>query len=178
MKITNIKVSCKLNVPFSIIKASTANSVLVYFAGVGRIIVKIENFTYTIMGRSCQHLNLTGVVRVCDVEDALEIFRITFLEFDFSFMQIKIDCMSAVIYLNSKVLQSILHNEANVNIKFHIKKYHNISSRINLRLKIPLNCSPGMSANIFTRGACTLFGAKREKDLYTFVNNIMCSIIN
>lgn len=178
MKITNIKVSCKLNEPFSIIKASTANDVLVYCAGVGRCIVKIDSYTYTIMGRRCQHLNLTGVTKVCDIENALEMFGVSFLEYGFSFSQIKIDSMSAVVYLKSNLLQSILHNEASVNNIFHIKKYHNISSRINLKLKGPLKCSPGMSANIFTRGACTLFGAKQEKDLHTFVNSILCSMIN
>jgi hypothetical protein len=178
MKLTNIKVSCKLNKPFPIIKASNANDVLVYCAGVGRTIVKIDCYTYTIMGRNCQHLNLTGVSKVCDIENALEKFGVYFLENNFSFSHIKIDSMSAVVYLNSNLLQSILHTEANVIKNFHLKKYHNITSRINLKLKKPLSCSPGMSANIFTRGACTLFGAKREKDLHTFVNNIICSIIN
>ena len=81
---------------------------MIDLAGSGRIIVRIQGYTFCIMGRTKDFLNVTGLKNLYEVDIALALFKLAFSTSHISYADVKIDSISYVARLNQKLFSSII----------------------------------------------------------------------
>jgi hypothetical protein len=146
---------------------------MVDLAGSGRIIVRIQNYTFCIMGRSKDFLNVTGLKNLYEVDIALTLFKLAFPSSHISYADEKIDSISYVARLNRAIFSSIiLDSKSRFSNVLKIKKYEHILSRLNITPHCAIGLSRGMSGNVFASGSITIFGGKCCEDIYAFLDLI------
>jgi hypothetical protein len=172
-RITNIKFSVRFSPPFNMDSLNNVDPYMFDLAGSGRIIVRIQNYTFCIMGRLKDFLNVTGLKNLCEVDIALDLFKLTFSNSHISYAEEKIDSISYVDRLNRKLFSNIISDSKwHFSSVFKIKKYEHIISRVNISPQCPIGLSRGMSGNVFASGSITIFGGKSCDDIYAFLNLI------
>ena len=172
-QIINIKFSCYLSSGLEFTQIEKCFAFLSSFAGVGRIVFRHENFTFCIMGRQNNFLNVTGLKSFQDVIHSIKCFESFFPNPKILFQTLKFDSICAIYNASPKIIFAILSPKV---IHFWVKRYSNILSRINIRPRHAIGGSKGMSANIFKSGKCVIFGASNLTDLTAFIHLINKSL--
>lgn len=165
-KIINIKLSCRLSSSLNFRQIEIKFPFLSAHAGLGRIVFRHENFTFCVMGRENNFLNITGLKSFDDVINSIKCFEHFFAQPKFLFPTLKFDSICAIFSASPRIIHAILSPKDD---QFWIKRYPNILSRINIKPRQPIGLSKGMSANIFQSGKCLIFGACNLKDINVFI---------
>ena len=166
-EIINIKLSAKLTKSLTFDEIEAKFPFLSSHAGFGRIIFRHEDYTFCIMGRLNDFLNITGVKSLQHVRKSIKCFQAIFPSQKIIFQSLRFDSICAVYVASAKIIKEVLSPNCTI---FWIKRYPNIFSRINVKPKYQLGVSVGMSANIFQSGKCVIFGARNIDDLCKFIS--------
>ena len=170
-KITNVKFSCSVSPPIEHSFFNSAHSVLQYWGGSSRYIIRCENYVYCFMSNG-SFVNITGSKKITGYLEALETLKTQLSPLKFTFSKIKTDAISAVVKLPKRIFPSILRNK-DFQRCINLKTYHSIPGRINVRFVSPSNHTPNMSANVFSTGSICIFGARSKDDIRFFIENIL-----
>ena len=166
-KVTNVKFSSRVHPP--ILEHMFSDIGLHYWGGNDRYILRHSNFVFTFMS-SGSFLNVTGCLYMDQVNKAFLTLQSIFPHHNLTFGPIKCDTISAVSKLRKNTFANILKSNS-PSPQFKIKLYRNIPSRINVRLEKPLPTSPKMCANLFATGSICIFGARKMRDIDTFLSH-------
>ena len=166
-EIINIKFSCHLSSGLEFDQIERRFAFLSSFAGLGRVVFRHQNFTFCVMGRGNNFLNVTGLKSFNDVIHSIKCFESFFSHPKILFHTLKFDSISAIYSASPKIIFAVLSPKVSY---FWVKRYSNILSRVNIKPKQIIGSSKGMSANIFQSGKCVIFGATNLKDLANFID--------
>ena len=167
-KVSNVKFSCKVYPPIS--EHMFSNIGLHYWAGTDRYIIRHGNFVFTFMSAG-RFVNVTGCLSLDEFEKALSTLQSILPKQKFTFSCRKCDTISAVSKMEKNTFAKILNSNSSSS-QFKIKLYRNIPSRINVKLSKALDTSPNLCANIFATGSACIFGARKMRDIDTFLSHI------
>ena len=170
-KITNVKFSCSVSPPIDHSFFNNTHSVLKYWGGSSRYIIRCENFVFCFMSNG-NFVNITGSREITGYIEALETLKTQLSPLKFTFSKIKTDAISAVVKLPKRIFSSILRNKE-FQSRIILKTYHSIPGRINVRFVSPSDHTPNMSANVFSSGSVCIFGARSKDDIRSFIVNIL-----
>ena len=170
-KITNVKFSCTVSPPINHSFFNHRHSVLKYWGGSSRYIIRCENFVFCFMSDG-KFVNITGSKEISGYLEALQVLKSQLSPLEFTFSKIKTDAISAVVKLPKIIFPTILRNK-DFQSRIVLKTYHSIPGRINVRFVSPSNHTPNMSANVFSSGSVCIFGARVNDDIRFFIENIL-----
>lgn len=150
------------------------SSILTYWGGSDRFIVRIESYVYCFMAQG-SFINITGGKTLESLSESLFCLKgILYNENKemFDFTKQKIDAISAVTKMPTNMF-SVLNSEDAARKMFQFKSYHRVPGKLNLRLLLPISSSPNLSANVFVSGSTCFFGARSTKDLSVFLQKML-----
>ena len=157
LKVTNIKISFFYDSQLLINEAKC----LSYFKK-HNFIVKSKDFSYTFLGRSKQHVNITGIKSFNELKNSV-INLLDFSNFQLHKLHtIKVDNISSTFTTYKGLKENILLENGNFSNELKVYKPSKFCGLI-LKFK-------GQSLTYFNSGKCVLVGAKNISELLFYFN--------